>query len=198
MIHPMVWDKPSISKWSWNFHSCVAFCDQVIHEIFEFSTKWWVSVEPLLHIPQYLHSLSFAVWYFQTLVSKSDKTSCLPAYFVFSSTICKNRLSSLENSSTSFKTLLFTLIVLSLLKSLLYIVWNIFSRLTLFMASSITEWWLEIFEYGASITATWLQPIIFLLIILIMGPTMHQPSLVWQGYVPPSTFEITFDSNVFM
>ena len=72
-----------------------------------------------------------------------------------------------------------TLIVLVSLKSFLYIVWNISSRLTSFMGCFTTRWLLETFEDVAAVIATWLQTMDFLPTILITGPAMHQTSFVW-------------------
>ena len=89
---------------------------------------------------------------------------------------------------TSFMTLLFSLTVLTSLKSFMYVAWNIFTRMTSFMGSSITKWWLEILENVASTTASWINEIF----------TNHVGNRTHNA-LTSSTLEITFKcSNAFI
>ena len=136
-----------------------------------------VSLETILQIHQSLHSLSSVVWHFQTFVPEKKRhnlmfTRLYPLLFNYPK---EWQPLFTGNLFCIFMALLYNLIVLTTMKSFLYIVWNISSRLT----SSITKWWRKILEdIASSITATQLQPMNFLPTIII-GYTMHQPSLVW-------------------
>ena len=122
VIHPMMWEKPSLSRWSCVFLSCIAFCDQVIHEFLVVSKMQWFSFEPILQMHQSLHSLFSVVWHIQTLVPKRKRHNIMftsLCYLLFS--YPKESPVFAGNFFCLLMTLLLSLIVLVSLKSFLYI-----------------------------------------------------------------------------